>query len=238
MVIGVDPGTTTGLCVVAVEPKWLEGAGSAAWESMGAALRGRAAYQVGRHAKVWEDDRGRSAQREATAMDELLLPILAQGQPLVHGSEEWASPGRKEEHFYSVLDGNGPGADLGMVDAQEILQVRQIAGLAANYETAALVIEDFSLRTANKSRETLSPARLRLAIQTEEILHGAGRTAYLQQPSEAMTTAPDEALKRARLWFSGMQHANDAARHVALFLRKARIDPQLRAQAWPKSFRY
>ena len=125
--------------------------------------------------------------------------------------------------------------DLPMVDAEEVIQVRQIAGLLDNYPTAALGIEDFQLMTQNMDREALSPTRLRLAVEAEEILHGEGRVPFLQQPSD-MATATDVRLRRARLYFPGMPHATDAARHLAVFLRRCRADEGLRAQAFPRHF--
>ena len=43
-VVAVDPGTTTGLTVLSVDPRWLKGQGPATWEGLGAAVRFKAAY--------------------------------------------------------------------------------------------------------------------------------------------------------------------------------------------------
>lgn len=236
-IVAIDPGTTTGLLVVSVDPRWLKGQGPATWEGLGAAVRFRTAYQVGRHPRASDADR---QPKQSQELDELLMPIMAREQPLMDEVSEFDGRGRNAEAFYGIMRGDSSltvsRADLSMVDASEVLQVRQIAGLLDNFSEAAIVIEDFQLRTQNKDREAISPARLRLAIQTEEILHGAGRIAFLQQPSEALSSATDERVKRAGLYFRGMVHATDAARHAATFFRRARAKEELRSQAWPRHF--
>jgi len=226
--VWVDPGTTSGLLVCSINPRWLKGQGSPSWEGLGNAILSRSAYQVGRHPRRFDTDKGTSAQFGINGPDEYLLPVLAE-QPLIETNAR----------LTSILSGDNGGdygrGDLSMVDAGEIVQVRQIAGLLDNYPTAALGIEDFTLRIANMDRETLSPARLRLAIETEEILHGEGRVPFLQNP-DAMGMATDVRLKRANLYFPGMPHATDAARHALVFFRRCRADEQLRAQAFPRHF--
>lgn len=238
-VVGVDPGTTTGLVVLSLDPRWIKGQGPATWEGLGAAVKFKAAYQVGRYPKRFNIDTGRSTKIDKPeGLDTEMLPVLASGQPLM-GDGEFDGRGRRDQSFYAILRGEtgavGRG-DLLTVDAGEVLQVRQIAGLLDNFPEAALVIEDFQLRMFNQDRETLSPSRLRLAIQSEEILHGVGRVPFLQQPSEAMNTATDGRLARANLYFPGMPHATDAARHAMTFLRKCRANESLRAQAFPRHF--
>lgn len=237
-VVAVDPGTTTGLIVVSIDPRWVRGLGPASWEGLGAAITYRQAYQIGRDPKGWDDDQGHSAKLSVTELDGKLLPYLAQNQPLL-GDGPFDGRGRKDAHFYGILAGEtaavGRG-DMLTIDGGEVLQVRQIAGLLDNHTEAALVIEDFSLRTANSDREVLSPARLRLAIQAEEILHGVGRVPFLQMPSEAMNAATNDRLKRAGLYWPGMPHATDAARHAALFFRRCRSSETVRVQAYPRHF--
>lgn len=239
-VVAVDPGTTTGLTVLSLDPRWLKGLGPATWEGLGSAVRFRAAYQVGRYPKRFDIDRERATKIDSPeGLDEEMLPVIAADQPLM-GDGEFDGRGRRDQAFYAIMRGDPSPligrADMSTVDAGEVLQVRQIAGLLDNFAEAALVIEDFTLRTQNQDREALSPTRLRLAIQTEEILHGVGRVPWLQQPSEAMNTATDERLKRSNLYFRGMPHATDAARHAVTFLRKCRTDEALRAQAFPRHF--
>lgn len=239
-VVAVDPGTTTGLLVLSVDPRWLKGLGPATWEGFGAAVRFKAAYQIGRVPKRFNIDTGRSMKIDrAEGLDRMMLPVLAEGQPLM-GDGEFGGLGRRDQHFYGIMRGEPSAAygrgDIGIVDAGEVMQVRQFGGLMDNFPEATLVIEDFQLRTQNADRETLSPSRLRLAFETEEILHGVGRVPFLQQPSDAMTTATDDRLKRANLYFAGMPHATDAARHAALFYRECRKDETLRSQAFPRHF--
>lgn len=232
-VVGVDPGSTTGLCVVTIDKAWLRGMGAPTWEGLGAVIRAKAAYQVGREGKMFDIDRDRSTALDRNDADSHLMPILS-NQPLF---EEDGM--RSTERFQAILEGEhvAGGGPLTVDRAGEILQVRQIAGLLYNYEEAALVIESFQLRTDVRSAEVLSPDRLRLAIEAEEILHGAGRVPFLQTPADAKQTATNDRLKRAGLWFPGMQHACDAARHVALFLRECRKHESLRAAAWPAHFK-
>jgi hypothetical protein len=234
--VAVDPGTTSGILVASIKPAWIKGQGSPSWEGLGAAITFKAAYQVGRHPKAFDVEAGRALtiDREE-GLDTRMLPVLAESQPLLD-FDEFDGRGRRSEHFYSVLRGERPGGGLLSIDASEVLQVRQIAGLLDNFPEAAWIIEDFQLRMFNQDREVLSPARLRLALQTEEILHGAsGRVPFLQQPS-VITAVPDERLKRANLYFRGMPHATDAARHLAAFFRRCRSDESVRSAAYPRHF--
>lgn len=239
-VIAVDPGSTTGLAVLAIDARWLRGQGPASWEGLGAAIRFKAAYQIGRIPRAFDFDRDRSVKVDTSGLDEALLPVLAANQPLL-GDGEFDGRGRRDAAFYAVLNGDAsrttPTSVLNTVDAGEVLQVRQMSGLFDNYPDAALVIEDFQLRIFNQDREVLAPARLRLALQAEEALHGGGRVPFLQQPSEAKTTAPDERLKRANLYFAGMPHATDASRHAAVFFRRLRASEEMRAAAFPRHFK-
>lgn len=231
-VLAVDPGSTTGVVIVTIDASWVRGLGVASWDGLGAVVRAKTAYQLGREPKTFNLDTDRTTQLDRERMDDLTLPILA-GQPLVE-----ADNGRKFANFYAIIEGDGPagGGELSMMDANEIVTVRQIAGLLDNYPTSALVIEDFSLRTPVRGREVTSPDRLRLSITANEVLHGEGRTPFLQQPAYAKTTATDERLKRAGLYFPGMPHATDAARHAVTFLREARQHESVRALAWPVHF--
>lgn len=229
-VIALDPGSTTGICGVTVDKAWLRGMGEATWAGLHGAIRTRFAYQVGRNPRQFDLDRERTTRLDNFELNERMLPVLAR-QPLVVQDGM-----RSTEKFERIIAGEGPGGDLLMVDAEEVIQVRQIAGLLENYPEAALVIEDFTLRTQVRSREVTAPDRLRASVTTQEILHGEGRIPFLQQPALAKSTATDERLKRAGLYFAGMPHATDAARHLATFLRRCRQHESLRAQAWPSHF--
>ena len=230
-VLAIDPGETTGLVVIGVDVRWVRGQGSATWEGLGKAVRTKVAYQIGRYPKAFNIDKDRSTLLDD--VDEVMLPILA-GQPLERNDGM-----RSTERFYAILNGGhtARGGDLRSGEASEIVQIRQIAGLLENYPDAALVIEDFTLRRMSSDRALLSPDRLRLAVTANEALHGStGRTPFLQQPSYAMSTATDERLKRAGLYFPGMPHATDAARHALTFLRDARKSEGVRAQGFPRQF--
>lgn len=231
-VVAVDPGSTSGVVVVSVATSWLRGLGDPTWEGLGGALGVRLAYQLGRDPRVY----GEAPVDRRRALDEYVLPILAD-QPLVDPEADLRT--RSGVRFYRIMDGTGPagGGSLNVVDAGEVIQVRQLNGLLANYPRAALVIEDFSLRTEVRSREVTSPDRLRLAITAHECIHGPGRVPFLQQPSMAKTTATDDRLKRAGLYFPGLPHATDAARHALTFVRNARQNESLRAAAWPRYFK-
>lgn len=232
-VVGVDPGGTTGICVVTVDKTWLRGAGAPTWEGLGAAVKVKTAYQIGREPKAFDVDNERATKLDVSSLNDRLLPVLAE-QPLFDSDGM-----RSTERFEAILDGKGPagGGDLLLLDAEEVIQVRQISGLLDNYASAAVVFEDYLLRTEVRGREILAPDRLRSSCQHEEILHGEGRIFFLQQPSMAKVTATDDRLKRADLYFRGMPHATDAARHVMTFLRRARKDESVRAAAWPTHFR-
>lgn len=241
-VIGVDPGETTGVCIVTIDKTWLRGAGDPSWAGLGQAVKSKVAYQIGRDAKMFLLDKDRSTKLDIEQVNERMLPIL-QDQPL------YAQDGmRSTERFEEILNGQSGVSDGGLlyVDAEEVVQVRQLAGLFDNYEEAALVWEDFVLRTDVTSREVTAPDRIRAASQSQEILHGEGRAFFLQTAGEMKTTAmpkkPNsqardyDRLKRAGLYFSGMPHATDAAGHVALFMRRARRHEEIRSAAWPLHF--
>jgi len=225
-ILAIDPGETSGLVVVGFDSEWLEGGGSATWEGIGKAVRWRYAVQLGRDPKAFDFDAGKARKVTDQMSDELHLPVTL--QPL----EEDDDPTFR---FYQILDMEGPagGGDLRMIDHNELRQVRQIAGLLHWHEKAALVIEGFTLRTQTMDPVALSPDRLRFAIEAEEVLHGRGRLPFIQQPSYAMSTATDDRLKRAGLYYPGMPHATDAMRHAVTFARDLRRDPELRLRAFP-----
>ncbi len=70
-------------------------------------------------------DTGRSTRLDMDEVNERLLPILA-NQPLIIPDGM-----RSTERFELILNGDGParGGDLLYVDAQEVVQVRQLAKL-------------------------------------------------------------------------------------------------------------
>lgn len=243
-VIALDPGSTTGIMVITIDKAWLRGLGDATWEGLGHAVKVKTAYQVGRDPKTFDLDRGRSTRLDRAGVEERLLPILAR-QPLVVPDGM-----RSSERFEAILDGRSGVCDGGLlfVDAEEVVQVKQVCGLLDNYPDAAWVVEDFTSRTDSTSRETFAPDRLRSSVVSQEILHGEGRIPFVQSASDMKTTTmPLERgsktkrdysrLKRADLYFPGMPHATDAAGHAALFLRRARQNEAIRVAAWPSHFK-
>lgn len=238
LAICADFGTTTGLTVVGVKSAWLKGQGAPTYEGLRAAITFKLAYQVGREPRVISADGTKALKVSGSAeLDEVMMPILAEGQPLMPGpGEDFDGPSRADLRFYGVLNGEGRGGDMNTVDAGEVLQVRQIAGLLDNHPDAALVFEDFVLLRLNSSREFLSSPRLRLAVEAEEILHGSGRVPFLQKPADAIGTVTDDRLRKAGLWFPGMEHARDAGRHAVMFFRECRRSEDLRTQAFPRHF--
>lgn len=52
--IWFDPGVTTGVCYMRIDPKWLSGKGLTTWEAMGAYVKSVKHWQIGRHARRWD----------------------------------------------------------------------------------------------------------------------------------------------------------------------------------------
>jgi len=87
-----------------------------------------------------------------------------------------------------------------------------------------LVIEDFVLREQTKSRNLLAPVRLTAAIAQEVFTDQKLIGISIQSPSDAKSAVTDERLKALGLYVRGQQHARDALRHLALFLRRLNPD--------------
>ena len=119
----------------------------------------------------------------------------------------------------------------------------EIVGLIAAWPNAAVVIEDFTLRTFKMSRELLSPVRLTAKVEYA-MFHGLQgcepkhRRVFKQQPSMAKSTATDERLKQWGLYIreGGLEHARDADRHAITFLRRAKDKARVRHAGWPHMF--
>jgi hypothetical protein len=128
----------------------------------------------------------------------------------------------------------------GQVDGEENGQAHALVDLIAAWPHAAVVFENFTLRTFKQSRELLSPVRI--TAKVDYVLHRgiedvypAGRRIWLQEPSMAKSTATDDRLKDWGLYRreGGQEHARDATRHAITFLRRASDRPNLRHNAWP-----
>jgi hypothetical protein len=114
---------------------------------------------------------------------------------------------------------------------------QQLIELACAYPTAAVVVEDFILRSnrQEKSRDLLSPVRITAILK--HALWREGRLIFTQQAGQAKTSITDE---RLRIWRcydrdGGLQHARDADRHLLLFIRRlmGAQGQKLRSAVWP-----
>jgi hypothetical protein len=115
----------------------------------------------------------------------------------------------------------------------EFSGVYDLAEFIKSWPVAAVVIEDFTLRTMRMDRELLSPVRVTAALGYSIWL--AGKDYHVQSAADAKRTCTDERLKAWRVYDStgGLQHARDADRHAILFLRKAKSSANFRSVAWP-----
>jgi len=173
----------------------------------------------------------RRAEREALvdAVESLVLLGLDPG-----GTTGWCLMVFNREAFLDptvkILD-NITMFTLGQITGDEHAQVDEIEAMLDVWPGAAVVCEDFILRTLNKNRDVLSPVRLTFGIQ--HLLHARGRVAFLQQPAMAKTTATDERLKAWGLYRPGEEHARDATRHCITFARRVKDQRGLLLKAWP-----
>lgn len=112
----------------------------------------------------------------------------------------------------------------------EVKAAGELVELCEAWPHAAIVVEDFILRTKNKAREAISPVRitsmLRMAVYPRRI--------WLQMPALAMTTYSDERLRKLGLYdsHSGV-HARDAVRHNLLLLRRVAGSETMFREVWP-----
>jgi hypothetical protein len=209
-----DPGVTTGVVICAIRPRWLRGEGDPSWVGLGKAVTVRHFAQLGRHAKVVRD--GKAAPVPAAAR-------------IVEGVEALKRAGRR---------GRGSGSqEITTGEVDELNAVLQCVGILDIWTEAAWGFEDFIPRSSNASRDFLAPVRIFSRLDFVELVYGEkGRWPFRQNASLAKTTATDARLRDARLYMPGMEHATDAARHAATFLRRCRTDAALRELAWPKLF--
>lgn len=203
-----DPGGTTGMCVLSVQPRWLAGEGEPTWEGLRKALKHVWIAQVGLHSRV-EGREGRSME-----------PIEGRAVPIE------AELARARMKRLASLDGY---TEL----RRETDMVSQCVDLLTQWPRAAWGFESFQLRTVAADR---CPERVAAKMSHAELLYGEGRAPYAQTASYAKTTATDERLRLCGLYRAGIPHGVDAIRHAATFLRKARKDGQLRSDAWPRFF--
>lgn len=130
------------------------------------------------------------------------------------------------------------GADpLGISIAGESAGVSEMLHLVSQWPGAAILNEDFLLRTSNMDRDVLSAVRVTAAFEFGCWVLGRILVPR-QQPALAKTTVTNDRLKAWGFYKSegGMRHARDADRHSITFLRRCK-DPKegraLRELAWP-----
>lgn len=207
--IWVDPGSTTGLCVVNVRPSWLAGEGEPTFEGLRRAIRNAWFGQVGRDARAWVDGGA----------------VKMNGHRVVAQPENRKSPVNPDSVLASIKGFPGLLTQAMVID--------QCVDLLAAWPRAAWGYESFQLRQLGVD---LSPVEVLSSVTHAELRYGKGRAPYQQTASQAKVTATDDRLKMAGLYRPGLPHAVDAARHAVVFLRRARVDPDLRADAWPRLF--
>lgn len=136
--------------------------------------------------------------------------------------------------YRGPLSASGPAAALAMSEAQAVLDlaieisVRHSASSKGSggkvNQVTDLVIEDFILRERTKARNLLAPVRLTAGLVQEVLRSDKLIGITFQSGSDAMSTITDERLKALGLWQVGQQHARDACKHLALFLRSLTVE--------------
>lgn len=222
-IIWVDPGITSGVCVLSVKPEWLAGEGAPDWAGLRNVIRHKWFAQLGNHARTVDG----------------APPVPWSPKRLADDKEQRQRGYGPAGNLAVVLTGDGRyrGGDSSPMQALLLRQAVQMRGILEVHPEAAWGHEDFILRTRDAKRETLSPVILNAMMTTLELVSGSrGRWPFVQSASIAKTTATDERLKAAGLYVPGMPHAVDATRHAVTFLRRARSDPAMRKRAWPALF--
>lgn len=111
--------------------------------------------------------------------------------------------------------------------AIEIMQRHELSSKVSGgrvSQVTDLVIEDFILRERTKQRNLLAPVRLTAGLVQEVLRSDKLIGITLQSASDAKSVVTDERLKALGLWQVGQQHARDAIRHLALFLRRLTVE--------------
>jgi hypothetical protein len=115
----------------------------------------------------------------------------------------------------------------------EFSGIYDLVELIKAWPSAAVVIEDFTLRQMRMDRELLSPVRITSAVGHAMWLEG--RDYHVQSAGDAKNICSDERLREWRMYEErgALRHARDADRHAILFLKKAKVKKEFRALAWP-----
>lgn len=228
-----DPGVTTGICCATINPAWLRGDIPPSWETLGGSITYSWFCQVGRNEKSWSTAREKS-QGSISLRDRELFRA-----PKEFRRKQRQDPGEAAGSFEEILQGQGAfgGGALRPEYVEDFEQLNMLQNLLETWPNSAWGYEDFIPRKLQMDRDFLAPVRIFSALTYSEIAHGThGRLPFVQQPAMAKTTASDQRLKMAKMYRPGMPHANDAARHVLTFFRRARAQETLRIQAWPHLF--
>lgn len=235
-VVWFDPGLTTGMAVLSVDPDWLCGEGESGWAGLGRAVEGLWHAQCGRHSRVWSESVGSGgAALNPRSNSRNYESKMKKRQRSEDELNHDLPPGPLDR----ILEGNGlyGGAEPTTMLRDEILQVVDCQNLLDNWPDAAWGYEDFILRQMNTAREFISPVRIFSQLAYSEIVHGRrARIPFVQSASTAKSTATDERMQTAGLYRPGMIHANDAMRHASTFMRRCRADAEYRTRAWPALF--
>jgi hypothetical protein len=134
---------------------------------------------------------------------------------------------------YSILE-NILYWEQGQIEGEEVEQEEAIREMMDSWDGAALLFEDFQLRTLAAE---LSPVRITaVAVYMAQKMFLPPRPIFKQMPSLAMSTVSDDRLKSWGLYKRGQEHARDAERHAITFMRRAKSDERLRAMAWPSLY--
>lgn len=136
----------------------------------------------------------------------------------------------------------------GQIVGDEDHQAKEIMELIEAWPDAAVVMEDFILRTYRKDRDLLSPVRIASKVEFGlKFWPGLGgqrnSTIMFYQPTSTLAAVPDSRLQQWGFYEreGGQQHARDADRHALHFLRRCKSGgpmkdyggKRLREVAWP-----
>lgn len=204
-IVWLDPGESTGIAVLAIDPGWLAGQGPADWSGLNRAIKQRWFAQVGFDAREWHNGKAVNVQ----AADFPALPASLYNGPSKIKSE-YANELQQIAEIRAVLDA-WPGACWGF----------------ETYRPESMAAAQF---------DPLIAMRIPYALAFGAIVDDTRARQPFEQSRNFKTTASDGRIKEAGLYLPGMPHATDAARHAAVFARRARQNIEIRAQAWPRLF--
>lgn len=117
----------------------------------------------------------------------------------------------------------GLGAPLHVGEARIQHRIAELlVRLAADWGVGCLhlAIEDFVVRERTQDRSLLSPVRMTSGILSLLEASETPVVVHFNSASDAKSTISDKTLKRFGFYKAGKPHANDAARHALLVLRK------------------